>query len=178
MDGKTLILIRHAHRDTKDRAADNGLSDKGRKQASVVAKYFERSTLFAAAQELMRGPSSSRPSLMSSPKHRCIETIEPLARKLNAEIGTSGLVIEQKGSESPREFGRRIEEFISWWKSEGPPLVIVCSHGDWLPACVERLTGGRVEFRKGAWAEIVLEDGGRPVLRWLIQSFAQSKPKK
>ena len=173
MDSKTLILIRHAHRETRDRSADNGLSDKGKEQAAALAKYFESSSLFEAAVALSSKPRGFRPALMSSPKLRCIETITPIARKLRLEVEALPLLTEQKEGETARAFAGRIDEFTRWWKSEGPSLTIVCSHGDWLPLCVERLVGAQVEFQKGSWAEVGSGGPGeRPSLRWLIQNFS------
>lgn len=69
------ILIRHAHRDTADRAQDNGLSKKGREQAKRLRKYFEE-----------RFPEGEGDLvLVTSPKKRCVETIEPIAESCTSE---------------------------------------------------------------------------------------------
>jgi hypothetical protein len=66
---------------------------------------------------------------------------------------------------------RRAERFISQWRSGTEPLVVACSHGDWLPVALQAATGARASLKKGGWAEIRLEPGKQPELRWLLQGF-------
>lgn len=168
---KTLILIRHAHRDTTVRSADNGLSERGRRQAQAVARHFDR--MFHS--EVTRG--GSRVVVISSGKRRCVESVIPLARRANADIETSNLLAEKTDRESAHAFQERVREFIGWWRQEGPPVTVVCSHGDWLPACAQFLGCKNLEFAKGSWAEFAVVDG-KPMLRWLLQSFTVKKKKE
>jgi 8-oxo-dGTP diphosphatase len=160
MSDKTLVLIRHAHRDTTRREADNGLSDKGRKQAAALAKHFAR--MF---------PEETSPKILSSPKLRCVETVTPIARLGDGrKIQASQALLERGARESQAAFEKRIRGFLEWWKTEGPAVTVACSHGDWLPEALRLLTGANVEFRKGAWVELGLS-GGTSTIRWVIQRF-------
>jgi broad specificity phosphatase PhoE len=160
---KTLILIRHAHRDKPNgRQEDNGLSEKGKRQAKKVAAYFEKTH------------PGEMPYLISSPKVRCVETLQPLAKREKAEIQISSLLDEQAEQpkiESTQSFYQRVENFCQWWHSgKSPELTIACSHGDWIPACLQVLVGTPAELDKGGWAEITLKEGD-VALRWMLQEF-------
>ncbi|MBC7690499.1 MAG: histidine phosphatase family protein [Methylotenera sp.] len=149
MKEKLLILVRHAHRDTSERELDNGLSERGRKQAREVLKAFETHW----ESDFKNG----KIALISSPKKRCIETLDPLSKHLETAVQISPLLDEQHSSENSASMLKRIEQFISWWKNDAPPLTLACSHGDWLPVCTEELVGSPVGFEKGAWVVISLE---------------------
>lgn len=157
---KKLLLIRHAHRDTSERDADNGLSVKGRRQAYEIGEHFKKH--FAA----------SRPLIIASPKLRCIETLNGIAAHTSSPIKTSPLLLEHQPKEPAEGLVQRAREFARWWLLEGPSLTVICSHGDFLPAVTETLTGARTEFKKGAWAEISLHRG-TPLLMWMIQGFGR-----
>lgn len=150
---KTLILVRHAHRDkTLGRDIDNGLSKKGNKQAARIEKRFR--SLYPSEEALV----------VSSPKRRCIETVAPLVHGDESKVSImssldEGGTLEQKA-----------KDFIRWWRAEAPPLTAACSHGDWLPVCLRALTGVRTELKKGAWAEIE-DDDGKIKLTWLLQEL-------
>jgi broad specificity phosphatase PhoE len=162
---KTLVLIRHAHRDTTDRSADNGLSEKGVKQAAALLRYYVK----AFGDE----ESKNKPRIFSSPKRRCVETVTSIAREAGVRVETSSEFLEQGTDESLADMRKRAEKFVEKWKAEKNQneLTIVCSHGDWLPAALQAAMGGRVELKKGAWAELRIEERGLPRLEWLIQSF-------
>ena len=87
---------------------------------------------------------------MSSPKKRCIETVEGIAKFLGGEVVISELLNEQGGAgrESDAKFHARLEEFATWWNEKAPTVnSSVGSHGDWLPQALMMLTerAGRVE---------------------------------
>ncbi len=83
---KKIILIRHAHRETgADRDRDNGLSEKGQKQAKNVAKFFK---------EYSSKTDTNPNTLYSSPKLRCQETLAPLSKLLNLPIAVEPLLDE------------------------------------------------------------------------------------
>ena len=149
---KQLFLIRHAHRDTADgRTLDNGLSDKGKKQADIIEKYF-RDVDFDLEKTV----------LLSSPKKRCLETLAPLSKKIGIKIKIENLINEG----SAMEF--RVKEFFDWWKKDAPEVVILCSHGDWIPLAAYFFTGARIECKKGSIAEIT-GPMSSPILVNLIQ---------
>jgi broad specificity phosphatase PhoE len=140
-----LVFIRHAHRDTSLRSRDNGLSDKGHKQARALVRIFEERVKAEA----------SKIKLFSSPKKRCIETLERIADVDDLKIEISPLLDEQLDGESDTKFRARVTEFMNQVKSKyknDDDWVLVCSHGDWLP-----LVLGDVQISKGCWAQV--EDG-------------------
>jgi broad specificity phosphatase PhoE len=144
---KTLVLVRHAHRDTMIHDLDNGLSERGKKQAKEVLKAFHA-----------HWKQENDLALISSPKRRCIETLDPIAQEVAAKVEISSWLDEQERSESTASFMGRISQFIAWWKEKAPALTIACSHGDWLPVCTAELIGTQVSFEKGAWIVLVVQD--------------------
>ncbi|MCM0606048.1 MAG: histidine phosphatase family protein [Xanthomonadaceae bacterium] len=146
MSIKTLILVRHAHRDTTLRALDNGLSEKGHLQAKELAEH------------LMKECEGKKPLLLTSAKTRCLETLKPLALAMGIEVKTDELLMEQLPHESEQDMSVRIDQFITSWETEMPELVIVCSHGDWLPVAIDRMTGQFVDMGKGSCI-VITHDG-------------------
>lgn len=156
---KTLVIIRHAHRDkSQGRDIDNGLSEKGLKQAKRATQYFERRY------------GGTRPKVMSSPKVRCVETVLAIADFSKKRIEISELLDEQHEGEAQRAYKKRIDEFLRWWREEGPPLTVISSHGDWIPQFLKDATGAWIDLKKGGWAELEIIDKS-PNLTWLIQEF-------
>ena len=157
---KTLILIRHAHRHkTLGAHVDNGLSAKGKRQARRIAAYYRRSH------------GREQPVCLSSPKLRCIETLSPLARVSGVQVEISPLLDEMGSKESSRHFRQRLVEFERWWRDLAPPLVVICTHGDWIPEALALMTGAPIDLKKGGWAELQW-DGGEIRLTWLIQDLS------
>jgi broad specificity phosphatase PhoE len=145
---KTLVLIRHAHRDTETRALDNGLSEKGQMQARWLRKYFlER---FAKCSE----GEYENIWFVSSPKVRCRESLAPMASAAKLKLDINPDLLEQKSTENAAAFERRVLHFLGEWQRMPQPLTIVCSHGDWLPIAVFRLLGCKIDFKKASWLEI------------------------
>lgn len=156
---KKLLLVRHAHRDNSQPDKDNGLSEKGLKQAELLKDYLKE---FAKEESIT--------FIFSSAKKRCLETVEPIAKHLKLLVQEERDLYERQAHESMNDFLRRIERFTERWKYEGQGVWIACSHGDWLPLAVQMLTGARCEMKKGAAAEIS-NDAGEVFLTSLIQKF-------
>ncbi len=158
---KTLVLCRHAHRDTTRRELDNGLTEKGRDQAKAIKRFFfERFT------------EEDRASLwlVSSPKQRCLETLAPLAKELERPVDAHPDLDEATAREGHKGLEARVERFLREWGQSNIALTILCSHGDWLPVATEGLLGLPQDVKKGSWLE--LEWGaGAPSLKWYIPSF-------
>src|SRR4051812_17636433 len=120
-----LIIVRHAHRDKAEgREQDNGLSAKGLKQAARVLERFQA--------ELGAG---AKPRLLSSPKKRCVETVQPIASATGVKLQLSPLLDEGADLET------RARRFFAEWKKDAPALTVICSHGDWIPYFLEFATG-------------------------------------
>lgn len=147
---KTLILVRHAHRDTTYKEEDNGLSVKGIQQASILTEEIKN--------QLSKLPLSqtalSEILLLSSPKRRCIETLQPLEHFLKTPILIHPLLGEQLHREDSFQFQKRIQTFFDQWIEKNPPLTIICSHGDWIPLAIKLLVGAEREINKGEWIQI------------------------
>lgn len=159
---KTLVLIRHAHRDNSKRDLDNGLDEKGREQAKALKKFFsERFSEDDAGKGLW---------LVSSPKLRCQETLQPIAKALDRRVDAHPGLDEQSAKENLRAFEVRIQGFLREWMESKVPITLLCSHGDWLPMAVQQLLGLPMSFKKGAWLELDWESG-HSELRWYIPSF-------
>jgi broad specificity phosphatase PhoE len=159
---KTLVMIRHAHRDTSRRELDNGLDDKGREQAKAVKRFFsDRFGDFDQAKGLW---------LVSSPKLRCQETLLPIAKEVGRPVDVHPGLDEQSAKESSNAFANRIAGFFKEWAQADRDLTILCSHGDWLPLAAFRLLSLNLDLKKGSWFEIDW-NGGQTTLKWYIPSF-------
>ncbi len=151
---RTLIIVRHAHRDKEMGSAfDNGLSAKGRKQALKAAKYFH--STFPSLKDCL---------FLSSPKKRCLETLLPFV------ADDRGRIKELQCLSEGEPIDKKVDEFLKAFKNFRAQVVVACSHGDWIPAIMERITGERVELKKGAWARF---EGGADLLKLseIIQKF-------
>lgn len=134
MATKYLILVRHAHRDTQDgRRLDNGLSEKGLAQAEEIAQTLIKKF----------GNEIKDASLYSSPKKRCIQTLEPLAKKIKKEI-----VSDQDLEEGGRLI-KKIQSFTETFEHGVSNIVIACSHGDWIPEFIEINFSLFMDIKKG-----------------------------
>lgn len=125
-----LLVVRHAHAGTKDlwRGDDRlrPLSDRGRKEALALAEML-------APYEPVR--------LMSSPFVRCVETIEPLARRLGLAIQEC----ESLGPEADREAAKMVRTMASKRQT-----VVICTHGETIEALQRRLARpGKLAFGPG-----------------------------
>lgn len=136
---KTIILIRHAHRDTTDRELDNGLSDKGFKQVDILKKWLP---------EKIKNLEPSAVISITSPKKRCIETITPVARRTLSSVEVWDDLDEQTSDENHEKFWERIERTIQKIHKRSEDVVVVCSHGDYLPLFIFHLLGVKLELNK------------------------------
>ncbi|MGE4232867.1 MAG: phosphoglycerate mutase family protein [Bacteriovoracia bacterium] len=146
---KQLILLRHGHR--QKISFDNGLSEKGQKQAKAISKFFSHRF-------------SEKPMLVSSPKKRCLETLDPLSKEYKREIEILAF-LDEGGALEDKAIG-----FRKWIETEAPDLVVACSHGDVLPTIIQNLTGARVDLKKGSWTHILIHHSGNRLFE-LIQKL-------
>lgn len=144
--------VRHAHRDTRDRARDNGLSRKGRDQAARLAA---RLAALPAAPRVIR----------SSPKRRCVETAAPIARRFGVAVLVDADLDEQGARESDRAFRRRIARVLARAARDargGRPVVLV-THGDLVGLLPAVAVGARARTAepfpcaKGAYHRLSLD---------------------
>lgn len=157
---KTLILIRHAHRDVIEPGEDNGLSPKGLNQVEHLVEYFHK--YFEKEFE------GVKPRFLCSPKKRCRETLGPIALRQKVEFKVDPRLSECSPVEDSRDFIERIRDFATDWKEGGRPLTVVCSHGDWIPELVAEIANARISLKKAGFVEI-REVAGECVLSSLVQ---------
>lgn len=154
-----LFLVRHAHRDNSIQTLDNGLSEKGIRQAKAIG-----SQISDRIREM--GKEGSSVLVTSSSKKRCQETVAPLVDRLGSALVLDPDLIEQGPEESIMEMVARIEVFLKKSRARHDVDVIVaCSHGDWLPIAARKLVGQDLDFRKGAWIEFELTDSSTRVVQ-------------
>lgn len=159
---KTLVIVRHAHRNKdKGRSADNGLSLKGHLQTKWIRLFFKRvySDQKLAEQKII---------VYSSPKQRCIETVEGVAKRYGTRVEIFPLLDEQLEAENPVSFRKRIDRFIRWWQEEAPEFCVVCSHGDWIPLFLQKATGVVGKVGKGGIIELAIEKSKNTSIVWFL----------
>ncbi len=140
MAKRIFILVRHAHRDTDmGRSRDNGLSEKGRDQAKAFRDHF------------LETYGSKTALLLSSPKKRCLQTLEPLSHKIATPVEVEALLDEQSEGESFSDLEDRVSLFQAWREAEEAPLVVASSHGDWIPSFADKTVQQALPLKKGAW---------------------------
>ena len=125
MAGSQLYLVRHAkageRRLWSGDDIDRPLSKRGWKQAELVGKRLAK----------------LEPSLLcASPYVRCVQTLEPLATRLEMTVQ-----IEHRLSED-----EPIEPVIELL-GELPPGAVMCSHGDIIPATLRTLDRNGAKLR-------------------------------
>lgn len=139
------VFVRHAHRDTSERFLDNGIDDKGKAQVAEVLEKYKSEGL----------PRSKE--FWSSPKLRCQETIEPLAKFEKVKVKIVSDLDEQTDKETSKDFKKRIYKFLDNLKKE-KKTIYLCSHGDWLPEALQELTGMWIDVKKAQ--TIICENSG------------------
>lgn len=159
---KTLVLIRHGHRDNSRREIDNGLDDKGRDQAKNIKRFFmER----FSTEDFKNGLW-----FVSSPKLRCVETILPTAKGLERNVDSHPDLDEQSGREGSAGLEMRVQRFLQEWTNSKITFTVACSHGDWLPLATYHLLGVTHDFKKGGWLEVEWSSG-RAYLKWCVPTL-------
>lgn len=126
----TLYLIRHADAGKRDPYSHDdhlrGLSEDGGRQAQRIADRL-------GAAGVTR--------VLSSPYPRCMQTVEPLARRAGVEVELHR-VLAEGGDE------RRI---LALMKSLAGTEAVLCSHGDTIPEVIRllRITGTAIGGERG-----------------------------
>lgn len=159
---KTLVLIRHAHRDNSQREMDNGLDEKGRNQAEFIRLFF--------AERFATANFKKGIWFVSSPKLRCMETLLPTAKGLERQVDAHPDLDEQRAEEPSSSLDKRIVRFLDEWSRLPTELTVLCSHGDWLPRATFHLLGLAQAYKKGSWLELEWNLGSSQ-LRWYIPTF-------
>lgn len=151
---QTLVILRHAHRDTSQSSAlDNGLSEKGLEQAKKIKKYYEKNF-------------SDYPTVvLSSPKRRCLETVKKLAKAADVEV-----IVSPALDEGGDLLGKTLE-LLHELSDIPAELVVLCSHGDVIPVLTHQLIGTEILLDKGGWIQLE-RVAGRYHLQWVLQDLS------
>lgn len=143
-----LYLVRHAKAGSRSEFdgddVDRPLTNAGRRQAAELA------TRLAAVSPTV---------LVSSPYRRCVETLEPLAVMLAAEVSVDERLGEFVDGHEPDD-GELLEFLASL-----PDRSVLCSHGDVIPAIVDALRADGMRVQGTAqWGKASV---------WVLQREAQ-----
>lgn len=137
-----LYLVRHAKAGSRsDWVGDDRLrplSNKGRRQADALAERL--------------GPLATG-ELISSPYLRCVETLQPLAERIDSAVRADPRLGEDMGFEGALEL-----------LTDAPDGTVVCSHGDVIPATIAALE------RRGC--RILTEADWRKATVWVLTRTA------
>ena len=126
----TLYLIRHADAGKRDPYSHDdhlrGLSEDGGRQAQRIADRLGEAGVTR---------------VLSSPYPRCVQTVEPLARRVGVEVELHRVLAE--GGD-----GRHI---LSLMMSLAGTEAVLCSHGDTIPEVIRllRITGTAINGQRG-----------------------------
>lgn len=136
---KKIFLVRHAHRAFSPEQ-DPPLTSRGHQQATRLKEYF--------LDELQL----SEFYLASSPKKRCLQTVDPLVDYLKARRQEESFFILDSLDQGATS--EKIAHFLKWLDHHSPNILIVCSHADWLPDFVEKTANQTASFEKGQVLEM------------------------
>ena len=142
---KTIVVLRHAHRNSTFQQEDNDLSERGQEQVSdLVEDYLE-------------GLMPSGNQFLSSPKKRCIQTLQPLAEVAKKDLEVFRPLDEQTSAEGKSDFLQRIESLANNLKQR-PGVTYICTHGDVIPELLNHLCGFHIDISKGDY--LIIENDG------------------
>jgi len=164
-DTRTVLIVRHATAGRKARYHGDDrlrpLDRKGRAQAkSLVPQLlaFGASTLYAADRS------------------RCVQTIEPLAQKLDVPIAVEPTLTEEAYAADPEAAQKRILEIAA--EADGVPTV--CSQGRVIPYLIQwwcdrdGVKPDKSRNRKGSTWVLTLADGQLVAADHLPSPFARA----
>jgi broad specificity phosphatase PhoE len=131
-----LILARHAQRGTDGEVGNENLSPEGQLQAGRLAERLKLSF------------PNWRPTVLSSPKNRCIETAAAIGSAFDVPNKLSPLLDECHSGESHSQMSNRINCWLAEFEAnQFPPGVIAVSHIDWLEEATAVLLDNRLYLR-------------------------------
>lgn len=140
-------MVRHAKAGDRTRwhGADDQrpLSKRGTRQAEALADRLE---------------PEIPPVLISSPSLRCVQTLEPLAKRLGAKVEVDERLAE----------GSSIEQSLAVAR-DAPDGAVLCSHGDVIPDLIAALA------RRGM--ALTTEPDWRKATLWLLDGTEKERRK-
>lgn len=146
-----LLLVRHAWAGERGAVPDDRtrpLDDRGRHQAAALLEHLDVALQTRGRPRLddHRPP----PVLLSSPLLRCTQTLAPMASALGLEVVTDHRLAEVEVPLSSRDgwpdaayLGTRAVAALDDVMAQRPgtAALVVCAHGEILPALVGALAG-------------------------------------
>lgn len=149
----TVLLVRHAWAGERGSVPDDRsrpLDERGRRQAWALPGLLDTALAARGCPRLLDTAADGALVLLSSPFLRCIDTLQPLAARTGVAVATD----ERLAETSPRtrssdgwpdaaELGARasvaVEQAAA--RTPGDGTLVVCAHGEVLPALVAVLVG-------------------------------------
>jgi len=139
-----VYLVRHAHAGSRSAWHDDDdlrpLSAKGSRQAESLNERIEDASIGC---------------IVSSPSRRCIETVEPLAKRIGTAVDVRKELLE----------GADPDDATALLLELAPRNPVVCSHGDLIPKVIRRLAAAGMKTKdanisqKGSLWVITVEKG-------------------
>lgn len=147
--------MRHAERTAITYAGqDAHLTPKGWDQAKQIGSEIASKHLHSTFD------------IYSSPKQRCLDTLEPLITNLKQPINELELLGDYHQDNLTRYklvISHVIQQVLNAKRTTQNTAnqttqhtIILCGHGDFLPDCLRFLTGARTQFNMGAYATVRL----------------------
>jgi broad specificity phosphatase PhoE len=122
-----LYVVRHAHAGSRSAwegsDAERPLSRRGREQADGIA-------------DRLAGVGVAR--LVSSPSVRCVQTLEPLADRLDLRVDADDRLLEGATGDQALALAGELAK-------DG--TAVICSHGDVIPDMLRVLRAGSTRFK-------------------------------
>ena len=143
----SILLVRHATAGKRENWKGDDrlrpLDERGRRQTAELTEMLSRYPV---------------KRILSSPYVRCVETVDPLARKLGLHLEEADELAE----------GATRSQVVNLMRSLSGHLSVLCTHGD----VVETLLGGEVPNRKGGVWVLKEADGKFEPVRYLLPPSA------
>lgn len=125
------------------------MDEKGTRQAELIKEHFHQRFQSMDPKEL---------DFQTSPKKRCVETLEGLAKSLKKEAFITPLLDERQSGEDSKAFTKRIRSFLESFKQQKAEIVMACSHGDYIPSFIKLTTDLSTDIGKAGWIELSYEN--------------------
>jgi broad specificity phosphatase PhoE len=162
------VLFRHGDKEYATHH-DPPLSAKGHAQARAIL-------------ELLRTGKLPKPSLiLSSPKIRAVQTLEPAASQLKSILRLRPELDERQTSEDAQQFINRIRYQLGWLTHQAErsrETYFVVTHSDWIGEALpllpspDDLTHDKYQWwRPGQYMHLQFQDG-----LWQVVEFAVAEP--
>lgn len=150
---QSLILLRHAQR----QGLDDALTEHGKRQVEERGHFF-----FQVFGDQM--------DLMSSPKQRCLQSLETLGSLCKKPLQINEDLSERLDFEDSKAFEKRVQNALESRLSKSSwATTIICSHSDWLFVGAKYLLDLQIQFLEGSWIHLVRDQS-----KWILKDFVST----